>query len=223
MNRGILFFLVVWQLCGMLNAQDRLTKKQQDSICLTAEKKTEPKRLPIVFPSVQITDEEKLKALKIAIPDSLSNINHPQHWFFNYYFKEPITDYDPSGDSLTYPEGDPLKYKLDRTYFWDINSDGLIDFLHYTVYYRALLITHDNYELFLLQPNGTYKMVQFNGYILNIKYNRDKSIKTLKTYVGACCTSRENYFQTYLFDKKKQQLVLKKSTLVLSCQYPVSH
>ena len=153
----------------------------------------------------------------------MSKINHPQHWFYNYYFKEPITDYDPSGDSLIYPEGDPLKYKLDRTYFWDINGDGLIDFLHYTLYYRALIITHDNYEMFLQQPDGTYKMVQFNGYILSIKYNRDKSIKTLKTYVGACCTNRENYYQDYQFNKKKQQLLLTKSTLILSCQFPNSH
>ena len=62
MNRVILFFLLVWQLCGLLNAQDRLSKKQQDSICLKAEKKTEPKRLTVNFPSIQISDSNKLKA-----------------------------------------------------------------------------------------------------------------------------------------------------------------
>ncbi len=221
MNTRLLLALIFFHLIFNLSAQDKLSKKQQDSICNKSEKKIEPKRVAISFPSIEISDADKLKALKIAIPDSLSDLKHPLHWFYNYYFKEPITDYDPTGDSLTYPEGDPMKYKLDHTYFFDINGDGLIDFMHYTLFFRALLITHDNYEIFLQQKDGTYKMIPFNGYILNIKYNRNKSIKTLNTYVGACCTNRENYFQEYQFSKTKYSLLLKKSTLVLSCQYQI--
>ncbi len=216
----ISFTILLFFLCfPEAFSQDKLSKKQQDSICKLSKKMVEPKRVPIEFPSKQVTDEYKLNALKKAIPDSFCLEGHPKKWFYNYYFKEPVIDYDPLHDSLIYPSGDPLQFKLNNTYFFDINGDGLLDFIHYTTYFRALVLSHDSYEIFIQQKDGYYKWLQFSGFITDIKFNKDNSIKKISTYFGACCTNRENYFNEYQLDKKTNTLVLKKSTMVLTCQY----
>ncbi len=213
----LIYFFCLLALCS--HAQDKLSKLEQDSICKHAKKMKEPKRQIIEFPSKPVSDEDKLMALKKALPDSLSNANNPLHWFYTYYFEAPVTDYDPVGDSLTYLNSNPMKFKLNNTFFFDINGDGLMDFIHYPIYYRALYLSHDSYEIFIQNKDGSYTMLQFEGFITKIEFNKNNSFKKLNTYRGACCTNKENYFYTYCFNKSKNSLLIKESNLILTCQF----
>lgn len=162
---GIILFLSIAAL-----GQERIPFKMHDSICKHGKKYTTPERITINFPAKNVSDEYKIKELHRAIPDSLNNENSKKWWFYQYYFIEKVLEYDDKADSLFNPQQDKLHYKLKDTHFFDINGDGLLDFIHYPKYYRAIMLDRDVYEIFIQQKNG-YKWLSFKGFIMAIKFN----------------------------------------------------
>jgi len=190
----------------------------EDSICKSGKRYKEPQRITINFPAKNVTDKYKISELHKAIPDSLNDENNEKWWFYNYYFNTKVTDYEPKGDSVFTPAGDNLLYKLKDTYFFDINGDGLLDFIHYPEYYRALMADQDIYELFLQVKNGGYKWVTFRGFIVDIYFNTDRTLNKMKTYRGPCCDDNHATFFWYTFDKKSNDLILINKETILTCQ-----
>lgn len=213
-------FSIILLMTKTLPAQVRHIRKSAiDSICAGGQKYDKPERTTVAFPAKEVSDAYKLKALHKALPDSLNNEENKLWWYYNYFFELPLTDYDPVGDSLTYPTVDAMKYKLDHTFFFDINGDGRLDFIHYTKYVRALALSRDGYELFLMNADSTYTMVPFNGYITDYKFNRNGTLHSFTGYQAACCSDVNHIFYNYVFDRKKNTLVLVSTKTVLTCQF----
>lgn len=141
----------------------------QDSICQLGKKYDTPERIKIRFPEIKVTDDFKINEIHKAIPDSLSNEENEKWWFYDYYFVSRLIDYDSKGDSTFTPTQDNFLYKLKDTYFFDINGDGVLDFIHYPQYYMAIMRDQDTYELFIQLKTG-YKWITFSGFILDIVF-----------------------------------------------------
>lgn len=220
-QKNTLLIILVLLVQINLSAQVKryISRKSIDSICALNILYDKPERLPIKFPIVKVSDDYKLNALHKALPDSLNDENKLNWWYYHYYFEQLLIDYDETGDSLTYPLDDPMKYKLDHTYFFDINGDGLLDFIHYNKYFRALALDHDAYEFFLMNKDSSYQMVKFNGFITDIKFNRNHTLKSMTCYQAACCTDVNHIFYYYNFDKASNTLVLNTTKTVLTCQF----
>src|SRR5688572_29508708 len=103
--------------------------KVQDSICKYGKRYDNPQRIDIHFPAKKVSDSFKIREMHKAIPDSLNNEDNEKSWFYDYYFVRKLLDYDPKGDSTFTPKQDNFLYKLKDTYFFDINGDGLLDFI----------------------------------------------------------------------------------------------
>lgn len=169
------------------------------------------------FPSVKVTDDYKIKELHKAIPAPLSNDEDEKRWYYNYYFVAEISDYDPKGDSIFKPKADKLLYKLKDTYFFDINGDGLLDFIHYPKYYKSIMLDINAYEIFIQEKTG-YKLLTFLGYITDIEFNKDGTLNKMKTYQTACCDNNWSTFYYYLFNKTTNELTETKKEKILDCQ-----
>ena len=227
MNRSILSFILFscffCASCHTASGQkngpygDRPLNRD-DSICKFGKRYDRPQRKSIDFPAKKVTDRYKIKALHHAVPDSLNNENSSKNWLYNYYFTDKVRDYDENGDSTFSPVTDNLMYKLKDTYFFDINGDGKLDFVHYPKYYRALMLDFDAYEMFLQINDSAYKMITFHGFIIDINFNKDGSLNNMKTYQGPCCDDDHATFYSYIFDRNKNDLVLINKERILTCQ-----
>ncbi|MES2689450.1 MAG: hypothetical protein V4658_03555 [Bacteroidota bacterium] len=213
-NLLLSFFLLF--ASGYLTAQS--SQKTKDSICRFGPKYDEPRRKAIPFPAAILTDEYKLKEIKRAVPDSLRDPNNPKHWYYVYFYETEILDFNPKNDSIFTPEADKLQYKLKDTYFFDINGDGLLDIIHYPTYYMAMMLKDFDHYVVFLQTKDGYEWVHFSGFITNIKFSKKGIIKSMDTYKGACCNNEQCTFYHYTFDKKKNDLLLKKREDILTCQ-----
>lgn len=216
-TRNLIIFTLL--LPTLLFGQTRISYKKQiqDSICKYGKKYDKPERININFPEKKVSDDYKIKELHRAIPDSLDNEESPNWWYYNYYFGKDLLDYDPIGDSTFTPTQDKLLYKLKDTYFFDMNGDGLLDFIHYPKYYRALMIDSDSYEIFIQQRNG-YKWIKFKGFIIDVAFNKDKTINKMTTFQGFCCDDNQATFYYYTFDKTTNELTLTRTEQILNCQ-----
>lgn len=209
-------FFSTYFCCG----QTRISynKDLQDSICKFGKKYDKPERITIKFPEKSVTDDYKIREIHKAIPDSLNNENNEKWWFYDYYFVSKLIDYDPIGDSTFTPKQDNFLYKLKDTYFFDINGDGLLDFIHYPKYYMAIMRNDiDAYELFLQTKTG-YKWVTFRGYIIDITFHKDRTLDKMTTYQGPCCDDNQCTFYSYTFDKIKNDLILTTTEQIFTCQ-----
>jgi hypothetical protein len=218
MNQALLIlFLFFSTLCW---GQNRINqdKELQDSICQFGKKFDKPERIKINFSEIKVNDEHKIKEIHRAIPDSLKNEENEKWWFYNYFFESQLTDYDPIGDSTFIPNQDNFIYKLKDTYFFDINGDSLLDFIHYPKYYLTIMRNDiDAYEMFLQTKSG-YKWLSFRGYIVDIIFHQDGTLDNLTTYQGPCCNDNQGTFYYYKFDKIKNELNLTTTEQILTCQ-----
>jgi hypothetical protein len=213
-----LFFLISVTLCV---GQERIpiNKAVQDSICQFGKRYDKPERSDINFPEKQVSDEYKINEIHRAIPDSLSNEDSEKWWFYYYFFDSKVIDYEPLGDSIFTPVQDNFLYKLKDTYFFDINGDGLLDFIHYPKYYMKIARNDiDAYELFLQTKNG-YEWVTFRGFITEIKFNKDGTLDSIITFQGSCCDDIQSFFYYYTFNKSENNLTLTKFERVFNCQF----
>ncbi|MBX2907940.1 MAG: hypothetical protein KF744_17980 [Taibaiella sp.] len=156
--------------------------------------------------------------LKKAVPVPGLEDSPKLRELYNYYFVERVTDYDEIGDSTFTPAEDNVHYKLRDLFFFDVNGDGLLDFIHYPRYYRAFAYDVEFYDIFIQKPKGNYKLVRFGGYIVSVEFGRDSSLRALKTYQGVCCGGDLSIFRTYKLDTVVNELVLQSEEKVLSCQ-----
>lgn len=192
----------------------------EDSICKYGEQRHDrPKRLKINFPAKKVSDAYKIRELHRALPEEYRDEKHEYNYLYSYYFLNRIHDYDEVGDSMFYPKGDVLRYKLKDVYVLDINGDGLPDLLHYPKYYRAVMFDVEFYDVFIRNNNNTYKIVRFGGYITKAVFTDSGLLDTLETFRGPCCDDDHNFFYQYAFDRNKNDLVLIKADTVLTCQF----
>lgn len=189
----------------------------EDSICQYGKKYSRPDRITIDFPSTSVSNQFKIREIHKAIPESLNNENNKGWWLYNYFFVDELKDYDPKSDSTFTPKQDNFIYKLKDTYFLDINGDGRLDFIHYPKYYMAIMRDKDLYEIFIQNPDG-YKWISFEGYIIDITFNEDKTLNSLNTYQPNCCDDNHHFFYWYTFDKSTNDLILTKTDTILTCQ-----
>ncbi len=201
--------------------------EKEDSICKFGEKYIEPIKIEINFPSVINADKYKIKVIKTAIPksfnvirdttnDSIGLVENSRQLLYQYYFKMPIHDYNPKNDSYFTPKINTLKYKLKDMYVFDINGDGKLDLIHYPMYYRN--VSTGNFNDIFLKEGKSYKVIHFTGFITDIKFNNDKSIDSIETYVGPCCDDNHAFFYSYKFDRNKNDILLVKTIEILICQ-----
>ncbi len=192
-------------------------KKIQDSLCTYGKKYVEPDRKDIAFPVKQISDDKKLAVFHKAFPDSFNNEGNDNWWYYQYYLGDiELLDYDPIGDS-TFVIKDKQKQILKDTYFFDINGDGLLDFIHYPRYYKTLAYDSESYEIFIQQKRG-FKMLHFVGYIIEIDFNKNGTLNKMTTFLPECCANNQCTFFYYTFDKKNNTLTLDRSETLLVCQ-----
>lgn len=209
-----LFFYSFYCDGQTLNLYD---KHIRDSLCTYGKKYTEPERKKIDFPAKQVSDDKKLAAFHKALPDSFNNEDNDNWWYYQYYLGEGrLLDYDPIGDS-TFVIKDKQKQILQDTYFFDVNGDGLLDFIHYPKYYKALAHDLENYEIFIQQTDG-FKMLRFSGYIIDIDYNKNGTLNKMTTFFPECCANDQCTFLYYIFDKQNNTLTLINSETLLVCQ-----
>jgi hypothetical protein len=205
------------------NGQKILRFNESDSICIYGKKYDEPKRLDINFPFKKVSNDYKKNELHRAIPDSFNNEDdweRPQRWWlYHYYFGlNHLLDYDPKADRIVHLPKEPLYYILNDTYFFDINGDGLLDFIHYPKYYMALMRDFDVYEIFIQQKSGTYKIISFKGFITEIEFNQDSTLNKMTTYEGPCCDDNQCTFYYYTFNKEVSDLTITKAETIFTCQ-----
>jgi len=98
-----------------------------------------------------------------------------------------------------------------------MSGDGLIDFIHYPKYYKALAQDNISYEIFINQKSG-YKILPFSGYIYDIKFNPDGTLVKFDTFLPHCCDDNHETFNHYRFDKIKSELILDNKEIILTCQ-----
>lgn len=203
-------------------SQNRISsnKSIQDSICKYGEKFTLIDRYPISFPSLKVTKEYKIAEIHKALPDSLNDENKLGWWTYDYFFISKLTDFDTIKNETFTPKEDNFLYKLKDTYFFDINGDGLTDFIHYPLYYKAIMRDgFDEYDIFIKEKTyETYKWINFRGYITNINFNSDGSLMNLTTFQNFCCDDNQCTFRYYEFDKQENDLILKNTKQILTCQ-----
>lgn len=205
------------------NGQTRLEYSQKDSICKHGKKYDKPERLSINFPFINVLSDYKEKELHKAIPDSFNNDDdweHPERWwYYHYYFGlEHLLDYDPLGDSVIELQNEPLFYILNETYFFDMNGDSLLDFIHYPKYYKVFQLDHDAYEIFIQKKNGAYKIISFRGFITDIVFNKDGTLNKMTTYQGPCCNDDQCTFYYYIFNKTLNELTISNTEQIFTCQ-----
>ena len=218
MRPRLTFTILLFFIFPFCFGQTRIPYDKQDSICKDAKKYDEPQRININFPAKKVSDKYKIKELHKAIPDSLNNEDNPKWWFYNYYFGKDLLDYNPQTDKFFRPSQNNLRYKLKDTHFFDINGDGLLDFIHYPKYYMAISRDRDAYELFIKQKDESYKWVTFHGFIIDIELDKDGSLNKMTTYQGPCCDDNQCTFYYYTFDKINEELSVTRTEQILTCQ-----
>lgn len=117
---------------------------QEDSVCKYGKKYDIPIRIAVKFPIKKVSSSYKKKELHKAIPDSYKNDDdpkHPERWslYHCYFGTYWLHDYDPKRKKYIILPKKPLFYILRDTYFFDINGDGLLDFIHYPRYYGSIM------------------------------------------------------------------------------------
>jgi len=187
----------------------------KDSICKFGEKYDYPKRLEIDFLSVEVDDNYKIRELHRAIPQSDDYYDGPDLYY--YFFIHKLTDYDPISDSLFMPEEDNFLYKLKDVYFFDINGDGKLDFIHYPRYYSILTFDNPLYFIFIQTENG-YKRLNFTGSIADIKFDKNGILNEIKTF-QLLYSDGLMIFIYYTFDADKNELLPQKSEKIWLCQF----
>lgn len=212
----VLSLCVTWASYG----QTPLRYDLYDSICAHGKKYIEPERKKINFPAKQISVQAKTEAFHKALPDSLNNEENEYWRDYRYYLgDEEIYDYDPAGDSI-FLIGDKFSRILKDTYFFDVNGDGLPDFIHYPMYYKALMYEVDKYEFFIQQKDGGYKIVPFFGYITAIKFHKDGSLDKMTTFVPECCGGNQVCsIHHYAYNRQTNELILTQSQMYFVCQW----
>jgi hypothetical protein len=223
MTTRILIILSLFSSTFVCSGQTRLQWNKQDSICKYGIKYDEPNRVDIKFPLKKVSTDYKAIELHKAIPDSYNNeddLEHPERWWlYHYYFGlDHLLDYDPKADSVVQLPKKPLFYILNDTYFFDINGDGLLDFIHYPKYYMALMRDLDAYEIFIQQKSGGYKIISFRGFITDIEFNKDSTLNKMTTYQGPCCDDNQCTFYYYTFNKAVNDLTITKAEQIFTCQ-----
>jgi hypothetical protein len=205
--------------CGQKKSPPKhFVADRNDSICRYGKKYARPQRTVVRFPAAYLSESYKIRELRKAVPVP-SNEGDPESMcLYDYYFVDNIVDYDEKGDSTFIPPGDKVRYKLKDLFFFDVNGDGLLDFIHYPKYYRALAFDVEFYDVFIKKPDGNYKLIRFGGYIVSAEFGRDSSLLALKTYQGICCGGDLSFFRTYEFDTIMNDLVLRSEEKVLGCQ-----
>lgn len=195
----------------------QLDTPKEDSLCMYGTKYDWPERRSIKFPAVNVANSYKIKEIHRALPDSLKNKDNRESWLYNYFFGTTLTDYSDKLKRTFIPKQNSFLYKLKDTYFFDINGDGRLDFIHYPKYYMAIMRDFDTYELYLNTADG-YKIITFHGYIFGIDFDTDGSLRTMSTFQGPCCDDTHCRFMRYKFDKSSHTLTLVNTVEVLTCQ-----
>jgi hypothetical protein len=213
----IIFFFLTWaNVCfGQIDFSNIKLIELKDSICQFGKKYERPQRRAIDFPSVEVSNDYKIQELRRAMPEP------PEDEYdgsYDYYFASQLTDYNPVTDSLFKPEGDHFLYKLKDTYFFDINGDNRLDFIHHPLYYKRIWFESDRYDIFIQIEDG-YKRLSFNGFIFDISFNENGTLNELKTFQPECCASGFETFFYYSFDAIKNELLLTKTEDVWHCQF----
>ncbi len=211
----IIFFLSVCTNICWGQVDFNKIEKLNDSICNSLTKYEYPKRQAINFPSVDVSDKYKIKELHRAIPKPSRD---DYDGIYDYYFVSHLSDYNPITDSIFPVKSNVTSYKLKDTYFFDINGDGKLDFIHYPLYYKAIWFDRDVYDIFIQTENG-YKRISFNGFIVDIKFNEKGVLSEMKTFQPECCASGFTMFFYYKFDAMKNELLNTKTEKVLNCQF----
>jgi hypothetical protein len=176
-----------------------------------------PERLTIKFPAVKVSDTYKIKEIHRALPDSLKDKDSRESWLYDYFFRKTLTDFSPKLKRTYIPKQDPFLYKLKDTYFFDVNGDGRLDFIHYPKYYMAIMRDFDMYELYLKTSDG-YKILSFQGYIYKIDFDKGGTLRSMSTFREPCCDESHCIFLNYEFDKTSNSLTLVNTIEVLTCQ-----
>ncbi len=223
MKTAALLILSILFSAFTCSAQTRLLPGQHDSLCQFGKKYTRPKREHIDFPFKIVSEAYKKAELHKAIPKSFDNeddLKHPvRYWLYHYYFgTDHLYDYNPKLDSIVQLPKARLSYILNDTYFFDINGDGLLDFIHYPKYYMAIERDRDAYEIFIQQKKDDYKIITFRGFITAINFNKDGTLNTMSTYQGPCCDDDQCTFYFYTFDNSANELVLTTTEQIFTCQ-----
>jgi hypothetical protein len=214
-----------------------LTIQQQDSICKFGKKYDRPKRTKIVFPAQNVSEEYKKKEFHKAIPESyktdeeLAPENRYHLLLANYYLsKDTLSYWDAAAENFIKLPKKRLFYILRDSYFFDVDGDSLLDFIHYpSVHdskgfddYKSSHYDYQEYNIFLQQKNGSYKWLSFYGFIIDINFNNDKTLKSIKTYHPRWGGGDESDFAYYTFDRKKRKLTETRRERILECQYKTS-
>jgi hypothetical protein len=211
----IMFFLSIWANICWGQVDSRKIEKFNDSICNSLPKYEHPERRAIDFPAIAVSDKYKIKEVHRAMPTP------PEDGYdgvYDYYFTSPLGDYDPISDSIFTVESDVFLYKLKDTYFFDINGDGKLDFIHYPLYYKAIWFDYDVYDIFVKTKKG-YKRIPFNGFIVDINFDEKGVLNEMKTFQPECCASGFAMFFYYKFDAIKNELLNTKTEKIWNCQF----
>ena len=223
-------FIILTLLYSLTNHAQNLN--EEDSVCQHGKKYTMPARKKIPFPAADSSAAYKLRELKKAVqtnwyiaPDSVENYtgtlsdqSNLRSRLYQYYFLSNLVDYDEKSDTVFSVKEDSILYKLKDTYVFDINGDGLPDMIHYPKYYRRYFMDGDFYDIIIQQKDG-YKMLIFDGYIVDITFDSDQSLKSLKTFSTSVYAENHSvYFRWYTFDKTKNELVLTRQEDLYKCQ-----
>ncbi len=218
----------------LLSFGQDLTIAQQDSICKFGKKYDRPKRTKIVFPAQNVSEEYKKTEFHKAIPESyktdeeLAPENYSHLLLANYYLSNDTLSYwDYTAEDFIKLPKERLFYILRDSYFFDIDGDGLLDFIHYPADfnstgfddYKSSHYDYEKYDIFIQQKNGSYKILSFYGFIIDITFNHDNTLKSIKTYFPRWGGGDESDFGYYTFDRKKRTLTETYREQILECQY----
>ncbi len=212
----------------------KLTYQQADSICKFGKKYDRPTRTKIVFPAQNVSEEYKKTELHKAVPESyktdedLAPENYSHLLLANYYLsKDTLSYWDYAAENFIKLPKERLFYILRDSYFFDMDGDGLLDFIHYPSDYnskgfddyKSSHYDYAEYNIFIQQKTGGYKVLRLYGYIVEITFNTDKILKEIKTYFPTWGGGEESDFVYYTFDRKKRTLTESHREIILECQY----
>ena len=210
------------------------TYQQEDSICKFGKKYDRPKRTNIVFSGQNVSDEYKKAEFHKVVPESykadedLAPENYSHLLLADYYLsKDTLSYWDGAAEDFIKLPKERLFYILRDSYFFDMDGDSLLDFIHYPSDYnskgfddyKSSHYDYAEYNIFIQQKAGGYKVLTFYGYIIKITFNADKTLKEIKTYLPTWGGGEESDFVYYTFDGKKRTLTESYRERILECQY----
>ena len=216
----IILFLLIWtNICFGQIEQMEIFKLDWDSICQSLPKYERPQRHKIDFPFVEVSDDYKIQEMHRAIPKPSED---DYDGMYDYYFVASLLDYNPITDSVFRIGKNNIHYRLKDTYFFDINGDGKLDFIHHPLYYKRIWFDYDQHDIFIQIENG-YKRLSFSGFIFDISFNENGTLNKIKTFQSECCASGYETFFYYDFDATKNELLLTKEENVWNCQFKLDN